>query len=1162
MNSVLENGIKKIASAPGGACHGNYFGVTRNSKYFAFSSHYSVFIYQLPEFTHIATLSQGLTTITKIRLCKTHVNYVAILYSNKSVSVYDFITRSLIMTKSFGDKVCSAMDFAEHVPLLLVYFATNSYRATMNVDTREIKESSLNFSYNVKDFSISPENENIQIFSLTQHMIIWANLDADEIHYRQEDKQVYRLVFDPLNPKNCLMITSEPLWKVITFMPEYEEIARCERMDIFSHCGDWVPAMPGHIVTGDKKGGILNIWSVSSGQIVESMTLSDVFIISIISLDPSNVAVAFKDGMIGVVNVPLKQFNIKVYTAHTNTIFSCNFLTTDPTVLVTGGADGAICLWSVPQMKRLDRFFPTSDGKVVTKEDHIYSICLSPGSGLLGAGTGDGRVIIYSMQTKSVLFTQKLHKAKVLGISWSTSDPNIIGSSAEDNLCQLFNVQTRKLITTISMKKGLRRLKWAKKSASIALACSDGSVYIRMEGGAYQIIKGGDSPLFDVAWNPFDENLIAATDDVGNVMVFDRSKSSSKKAQGHKENARPVVWSEEIEYLFFTGGYDGNLVLWDCRSLSKIKVVQAHSSHIYGISIHPDHPFLVATCSRDETVRLWSIIDLFPEIKIKSLLNKKTLDCQRLSPLEGNTSLVKLVHRVKKDGTKLSFDSDELCHVNDALRIAKKRISKLTSALPHDQSTLLRSKLQKQKVLEAADLSLKCGNMKRFCELSFLAGEYEKALSFAPAVSFKFWQNLIIERANMMKGTAQCAEYNLIAGNHQKAIQSLISINDYEDAMIICATQRDHTFQPKTKTVRVEEEPPEVSKEFVRADFDTEADFSSYKVASKISKDYATSGRPLLAAAALITVGDVAGAAWRLLHCGELMWAVEISKCIEGDSMIFNTFIKFCIHHHFEEDIFKQISKSLQRRLAPLITFPDGTERDAFYKRVGMKTSLEYLSESKRAKGASQINYLLLAGETEKASQLAIKTLRGLMAAPSYDFTKCQSYVNVLKNIPNPSKEVVAVCHYFGAYEAMWKGYDSIIERLIYSIKQLDVDWMSSKIEELNIAAALTLAKVDPKTAVSFIEMIQPQKSKAFEGLSSLTQGVDGGCTVNALGSGVIPIDMDSQIRTSACTNQQIKGNYFVLEDGKTAISYDEALMWFEVTPFSLLETHERLFPY
>jgi hypothetical protein len=76
---------------------------------------------------------------------------------------------------------------------------------------------------------------------------------------------------------------------------------------------------------------------------------------------------------------------------------------------------------------------------------------------------------------------------------------------------------------------------------------------------------------------------------------------------------------------------------------------------------------------------------------------------------------------------------------------------------------LRRAKKSRQTAVEAAGLALKSGDIRRYCELLFIAGEYDLALG-AAAVSYAFWQNLVLARAEIEAGAEERAELMLIAG--------------------------------------------------------------------------------------------------------------------------------------------------------------------------------------------------------------------------------------------------------------------------------------------------------------------------------------------------------------------------------------------------------------
>jgi hypothetical protein len=67
---------------------------------------------------------------------------------------------------------------------------------------------------------------------------------------------------------------------------------------------------------------------------------------------------------------------------------------------------------------------------------------------------------------------------------------------------------------------------------------------------------------------------------------------------------------------------------------------------------------------------------------------------------------------------------------------------------------LLNSKFSNKKecLEETARMYLSCGRIKDYCEVQFEIGNYAKAMSFAPAVSIEYWQELADRRAALTKG--------------------------------------------------------------------------------------------------------------------------------------------------------------------------------------------------------------------------------------------------------------------------------------------------------------------------------------------------------------------------------------------------------------------------
>ena len=60
---------------------------------------------------------------------------------------------------------------------------------------------------------------------------------------------------------------------------------------------------------------------------------------------------------------------------------------------------------------------------------------------------------------------------------------------------------------------------------------------------------------------------------------------------------------------------------------------------------------------------------------------------------------------------------------------------------------------EKDRLNDLANIYLKVGKFEKFCEIQSKVGNWEKALCFAPAVSYEYWQSLIEKYAKVCEET-------------------------------------------------------------------------------------------------------------------------------------------------------------------------------------------------------------------------------------------------------------------------------------------------------------------------------------------------------------------------------------------------------------------------
>jgi hypothetical protein len=393
----------------------------------------------------------------------------------------------------------------------------------------------------------------------------------------------------------------------------------------------------------------------------------------------------------------------------------------------------------------------------------------------------------------------------------------------------------------------------------------------------------------------------------------------------------------------------------------------------------------------------------------------------------------------------------------------------------------------------------------------------------------------------------------------------------FDHAMLVATAMRDLNFKPRTKGVAAAQ--VDFTSPFLEPTFEKTEDFRVYNVASQCSHSFALEGKPLLAAAALLAVGDVNSAASLLLHCGELIWALAVNQCSPNPSEKFwDVFGRYTISLGVKDNFFANLPKDVARALTPLIHFDSTESRDLYYKSKDLKTAAEYFDDAKKARGFARLQFFAMAGSHAEAIVFGLQNIKAIMSEPVFNFSEAIKYLDAVSDVhcsdDKLARELVAVSFYFATFRAMWRGYWPIIKSLVDAavalIKDNNIEWLSGRIAELKLATAVTLARGSIAAAKAYVATVGDAVQGAYKAIADLPADftADGGSTVVPRGCGVIPTDITVPPRVSLCSGVSIIGDPFVLDDDEQAMSKQEALMWFEVTPFSPLPTHKRFVPF
>lgn len=124
-------------------------------------------------------------------------------------------------------------------------------------------------------------------------------------------------------------------------------------------------------------------------------------------------------------------------------------------------------------------------------------------------------------------------------------------------------------------------------------------------------VTGHRGPVLDLAWNPFNDNVIASCSDDCTIKLWyipdDGLKQNLNEwlvdLQGHQRRVAYIEWHPTAENILLSAGFDFLLILWNIGTGEAANVIDCHPDIIYSISFNRDGSLIATTC-KDKMLRV------------------------------------------------------------------------------------------------------------------------------------------------------------------------------------------------------------------------------------------------------------------------------------------------------------------------------------------------------------------------------------------------------------------------------------------------------------------------------------------------------------------------------------------------------------------------------
>ncbi|KAK6493144.1 WD repeat-containing protein 17 isoform X1 [Huso huso] len=910
--------------------------------------------------------------------------------------------------------------------------------------------------------------------------------------------------------------------------------------------------------------------------------------------DPNLLATASFDGTVKVWDINTLT---AVYTTPGNegVIYSLSWAPGDLNCIACATSRNGALIWDLKK------------GKLITKfEEHgkngIFCIAWShKDSKRIATCSADGYCLIHTVDGR-ILHKYK-HPAAVFGCDWSQNNKDMIATGCEDKNVRVYYLATSsdqplKVFTGHTAK--VFHVRWSPLREGILCSGSDdGTVRIwdYTQDACINVLSGHTAPVRGLMWNTEIPYLLISGSWDYSIRVWDtRDGTCLDTVYDHGADVYGLTCHPNRPFTMASCSRDSTVRLWSLTPLIaplQIKILVDRSwEEIIGNTdramAHGAPPLLCGKVSRDIKQELDKLTN---DVRVKKL--RWFSEC--FSPPGGSKNLWDLVAVIKGQDDSLLPQNycKGIMHMKHLVRFKTSEAQELTIVKMSKFGGGIGAPSKEERLKEAAKIHLGLGQIQRHCELMVELGEWDKALSVAPGVSMKYWKKLMQRRADQLiqEENDDVIPYCIATGDVKKLVSFFTSRGQLKDALLVAQAACEGNIQvPHTSPTN----------NSPSADGNNMDNYNGllHKVSKELATWYFQDGRAVLAACCHLAVDNIELAMANLIRGNELELALCVGTVLgEAASQATHYILELLARKYmtatacFPSVGYRDLAAHLlnmipdnELLLIKLCAFYPGNsaEINDLHERCNLPSLEECLELAETAYNDGEIfqavKYYLLSPEPQKALPIGIQFAKEQISSSDwtldsvYPMLDLLSYIRtdrlLLPKCSEDCNELLIFCGYIGALLATRRQYSSIVPALYEYTSQLlkrrEVS-VPLKIEQLSVELdawrSCTQSLNKSLDEVSYTPPSEAQKQVYEILLNRIKEepliGMNGPDYVT--GSN---LPSHSDVYISCLTGSRIQGPVFFLEDGKSAISLNDALMWAKVNPFSPLGTGIRLNPF
>jgi len=1201
--------LRQVRLVSSGCQNWNKAVISQGGDHFAYCSTLATYFIDLRTFSITKIIAAHENNISCIAWNTQRPSQIASISVENLLYVWDIDSDLPLLSMQITNPVIM-MEFNPFNSDLLIFLHDNGDIRVLSLSTRVFTRKANYLSLHPQIIRFHPTVQGRFALGCLDGVALFCEMSHDHVKRLEKPKHkhaVEDLQWDPLSDKYLLVAYKDG--SMCMFDVEAQMIMQSfDRQEKGIKSIAWNKAAPGEFFTASAA---LKVWSVSKKSPTETLKVGNSGLKSAIYLhEQRSLLCSFENGSVGIYNLVKRKLDFCTEPGHAETVFDISISPYDKNVLATASYDGTVKIWNVKTMKNVETL--SSDDlemgvykKIMPSKSVLYSLTWGPNN-LIAASSAKGDILLFDYSKPMLLHRFKpTIDAPIFRIDWCPTKSEFLALGTSDNLLVVLKLENKKLkeFTRIKHPNTVYGVNWHPKEPNlVASGCQDWKVRVFDLAVPDKTIElaGHEGKVFNVVWNPCFNNILASSSDDQTVMVWNtETRTRIALLQGHTQKTRAILWNSEFPWMLVSGSWDASIRVWDIRTAQCLHVSNDHHADVYGLTSHKNRPFMMVSCSRDTSLRFWSFEDYVASLELKALVENWEdlrgeasmsvsdqmklcgVGSQNISlnlpslPLEDKYRMILNFFRFrvgeddffdlvshKKSGREPNA-SNSILPLEELCASKRSRASELETA---SGMAFLGTPLAKKqdRLQAAADIHLKLGNIKQYCELMIKLGKWERAMAFAPGYCMDYWQKVCERYAQHMAQLERedASNIYLAASKVEKAVNYYMKRHEYQDAFIVAASKNAGMFSP----VPPEGPRPSLESQENKANLQT--------ISKSIANNYFESSEAVLAAACHLAMDDIPAALVKLERSNELTYAYVLMKLFG----VKNKGILRLIGKRAERLGLWQVGFSLleddlelKELLGSKLPSPGS------YELCGLLNIGEYKrrAEEEIANGNLKegIRLLAVARDTPRACEVFVKEFKAaiseerpfdhLLEAITY-----MGYLDLEEMTIKEKAEVISIGALLGAMQSLWKGYPIVQcllgtfsnlckhQNLEFPVTPAFIEILQSLLDFNNENAKEQLRKLQSNVGEDCKKSLETLTDQLNKSRPPVTKN-----HMKVVGSQLPSSNSLSNAPTSIFTKKVISGPSFVLQPN-FAISLEEALMWAKVNPFSPMNDGRTINPF